>query len=472
MAGRLALIVGSQCDRLRELSFVEDYAEKLYQELEKAGWRAAVDRTQGPLINPSTNELKTVVRDAFTLANESHATLLVAFVGHGVATGDLDFYLMARDSAAAEPDSENAFHLTQFVRERLKQFPSLDGLVFLVDACQAQEGMAGAATRWTDVLASNRGRVELLVASGTGSAYDGCFTRTVVTGFRDGLPTRGDALLCGDLQPLIAEHCTAQAQYLAYSGGDPGGGDRGLWLVPNIARSRDAVTGRPTAGLVDQLTDGLLVTETMREMLAALEESAATRLRLLVGPPGSGKSTLLAMFIRPKLVDTLNVRDGYIKAAVFLDKNSTLESLAGEVAAQLSVTLPGFIEAAAAVAADLTEDDLKTLRVFDTAVGLPLARCKRAGLMVPIVVDGLDQPRPGAREVILAALRQMTHSSPAEHMGHLRLIVGVRSGDGIDARDELAHAHRIDVAAPTLGEIAAAVSVQLGWRLSETELAR
>jgi hypothetical protein len=467
----MAIIVGSQCNRLPTLSFVEDYSTDLCRALSNAGWRPAVGDTDEPLLNPDTAGLKTAVKDAFTAANDAGATLLIGFVGHGVASGNLDFYLMARDSSAAEPDSDTAFHLTQFVRERIKQFPSLDGLVFLVDACQAQEGVAGAATRWTDVLAGNRGRTELLVASGTGSAYDGCFTHTILTTFQEGLSTRGDALLCGDLQPEIADQCKAQAQYLAYSGGDPGRGDRGLWLVPNIARSRDAVTGRPAAGLVDQLTDGLLLTDAVRDTLTVIDEAAAARLRLVVGAPGSGKSTLLAVLIRPKLVDTLNVGDGYIKAAVFLDKTSTLESIATEIAEQLTVTLPGFREATAAVAADLTEDDLKTLRVFDTAVRLPLARCKRAGLTVPIIVDGLDQPRPGARKPILAALQQLT-TAPTEHLGHLRVIAGVRSGENIDTRDQLAHAHRIDITPPTLAEIAQAMSTELGWQVSETDLAQ
>ena len=110
-------------------------------------------------------------------------------------------------------------------------------------------------------------------------------------------------------------------------------GDRGLWLVRNIARSRDAVTGRPAAGLVDQLTTGVIATGSVRETLAAIEESGAARLRLIVGAPGSGKSTLLAVLIRPKIVDTLDIADDYIKAAVFLDKTSTLESLTAELAA-------------------------------------------------------------------------------------------------------------------------------------------
>ena len=117
----------------------------------------------------------------------------------------------------------------------------------------------------------------------------------------------------------------AQAQYLAYSGANLISGDPGLWLVPNIARSRDAVTGRPAAGLVDQLTTGVIATASVRESLTAIEESGSARLRLVVGAAGSGKSTLLALFIRPKMAKTLAVADDYIKAAVFLDTTSTLE---------------------------------------------------------------------------------------------------------------------------------------------------
>jgi hypothetical protein len=191
------------------------------------------------------------------------------------------------------------------VRQRLKKFTSLDGLIFLVDACQAQEGVEGAAMRWTDVLSTNRGRVEVLAASGTGSAYDGCFTKTILHTFESGRDVAGDNLLCADLQPAISANCVAQAQHLAYSGGNVSSGDPGLWLVRNIARSRDAVIGRPAAGLVDQLTSSVVVTDTMRETLAAIEESGFARLRLLVGAAGSGKSTRFGLLIRPRTAKEL-----------------------------------------------------------------------------------------------------------------------------------------------------------------------
>jgi hypothetical protein len=470
MAGRVALVVGSQCDNLAQLSFPAALAKNLRDALAGAGWQGA-GNTGGLVIDPTTAELKKAVADAFVAANDAGATLLIAFIGHGVADGDLDFYLMARDSPPVSPDSDTAFLLTQFVRERLKKFPSLDGMLFLVDACQTQEGIQGAATRWMDVLAGNRGRMEVLVAAGAGSAYDGCFTKTILNTFQSGLATRGDSLLCADLQPEISAMCVSQPQYLAYSGGNLSSGDPGLWLVPNIARCRDAVSGRPVAGLVDQLTTGVIITDVMREQLAFIAEWGASPLRLLVGPAGAGKSTLLALLIRPKLIDTLELPASYIKAAVFLDTAATLETLAAELSAQLAVTVPGFSDAVKAVGADLSKDDLRQRSSWDTAVMLPLTRCRRPGMRVQIIVDGLDQPRRGARQVILAALQHMTRTAAADHLGHVRVIAGVRSGEGIDSGPELAHAHRIDIASPTTRQIAWGANAG-GVHLSEADLAR
>ena len=97
MAGRVALVVGSQCDNLARLSFPATLANNLRAALTRAGWHGAGD-AGGLLIDPSTADLKKAVTDAFVAANDAGATLLIAFIGHGVADGDLDFYLMARDS--------------------------------------------------------------------------------------------------------------------------------------------------------------------------------------------------------------------------------------------------------------------------------------------------------------------------------------------------------------------------------------
>jgi Caspase domain/Tetratricopeptide repeat len=466
VAGRLALIVGSQCDGLQPLPFVDELAARLHAALGAGQWRAA---SGGDWVrNPTTAELRATVEEAFTTANDAAATLFVAFIGHGVASGDEDFYLMTRDAPADKPKSHNAFHFTQFIRDELKDYTGLDGLVFLVDACQAGEGVRGAATRWADVLAANKGRLELLVASGKGSAYDGCFTRAILDTFETGLVARGDALLCADLLPEVSR-CKGQQQYLAYNGATLISGDPGLWLVPNKARSRDAVTGHPSAGLVDQLTAGVILTDSVRENLIAIEESGAARLRLAVGAAGSGKSTLLALFIRPKVAKILDIADDYIKAAAFLDATSTLESLAAELSAQLAVTVPQYPQAREAVDASMTGQDLASHGSWDTLVRLPLARCTESG-RIHIIVDGLDQPEQGAREPILAAVEFITSTAPAAELGHVRLIAGVRSGVNIDTRTELAHAHRIDVSAPGAGELAKAATNAAVANVSESLL--
>lgn len=458
MGGRLALVVGSQCHSLQELSFVKSYAEDLRTALNAAGWGPA-GKTDGLLLNPLASEFRAIVKSAFGMANEAGASLLIAYIGHGVARGTHNFFLMATDSPADTPDSENSLHFTQFIQERLIDCPSLDGLIFVVDACEAKEGTEGAAARWTEIVAASGGRMELLVASGADSAYDGCFTRTLLRIFNVGLPHRGERLLCGDVHPEIYGACEKQqAQYLAYSGGNVTRGDPGLWLVPNIARSRDAVTGRPAAGLVDLLTAAVIESDSVCERLMALEDSGAARLRLVIGPAGSGKSTLLALLIRPRVVESTTVADNYIKAAVFLDKTSTLESMADEMAAQLTATVRGFVSASQEVIDASVASGESMSGQFELKVVRPLSRCRRTGI-IHLIIDGLDHPEPGARDVILTALHRLTSNATAHEVGHIHVIAGARVGDGIDGRDELSHAHRIVVEPPAVTDVVADVGI-------------
>ena len=471
MTGRLALIVGSRCDALQTLSFIDDYAAELHAALAAAGWR---DDHAGLLMHPTATRFKAAVTDAFAHADESGSTLLLSFIGHGMARGGHNFYLMATDSSGDTPNSDNAFHLPQFINERLIDYPGLDGVVFLIDACQATEGVVGAAARWTDVLSANRGRLELLVASGAGAAYDGCFTKTMLTAFKSGREIAGDNLMCADIRPMISARCElAQTQHLSYSGGIVGGSDPGLWLVPNLARSGDAVSGRTASGLVDQLLAGLVVTDSVRENALRIAESGHARLTIAVGPAGSGKSTLLALFIRPRKAKALGIElgvaDDYINAAVFLDTGATLESVVRELAAQLSSTVPAFAEATEALQRELTEEQRKVLDVWSLSIAMPLSRCRSAG-RVRIIVDGLDQPEPGARDAIVAAVQQLTRAAPEAELGHVRVVTGVRSGAGVDTGEELSHAHRIEVTAPTAADLAQAATTRLGMTITQSDL--
>ncbi|MFB8275828.1 hypothetical protein [Nocardia colli] len=451
----MALVVGSECAALGELGFAAELAVELEGWLRGAGeWRAATG-VVGAVVNPTAAQLVRAIDEAFSTASAQQATLLIAFVGHGAAIGDGDFFLLAHDSPAV-PNSQNAFHLAQGIRERIGT-SALDGLIVLIDACETGQGVQGAARRWADLLARSYGRMEMLVAADEDAAFGGCFTRTLLETFERGLPLRGENLLPGDLITPIAHTCRYQfPQHLSFTAGvlsTAPGSDPGLWLVPNNARRRDAVTGRPAAGLVDQLTRKLLLTDTIRERLADIVESGGHRLRAVVGPAGSGKSTLMALLIRPSLSDGVPISPEYVTAAIFLTAHSSIEVVAAELAAQLSDRLPGFAEARAAVRQSADAASVE-FGVFDLEVCVPLENVRRPGTRVTILVDGLDQPEGSSRWLLITAIRILTSR---HELGHVRVIAGIREGTGVERDPELAHMHRIALAAPTGAEFAAIV---------------
>ena len=72
------------------------------------------------------------------------------------------------------------------------------------------------------------GRIELLVASGEGSAYNGCFTQTLMATFENGLGKSGDSLLCADVVPTVTAKCLRQIpEHLSYA--------RGAWQIVRAA---------------------------------------------------------------------------------------------------------------------------------------------------------------------------------------------------------------------------------------------
>ncbi|MGX1775761.1 tetratricopeptide repeat protein [Nocardia brasiliensis] len=460
MGGRLALVVGSECAALGELGFTAELAKKLYSVLSRrGGWRSATS-CDGPLLDPTAVELVAAIDEAFRNASDDQATLLIGFIGHGTSTSDEDFFILGSDSPPV-PNSQTAFHLTQGIRERLNR-STLDGLVVLVDACESEQGLLGAAHRWTDLLARSTGRMELLTASADGPAYSGCFTRAILGAFEAGLPLRGENILPSDLVDPIAGSCTRQQpQHLSFTCGTqtvPLGADPGLWLVPNVARRRDAVSGRSEAGLIDHLTRSLLLTEKVRECLMAIIDSGGHRLRGVTGPPGAGKSTLLAMLVRPSLVDSLHISPEYVTAAVFLNGDSSMELVADDIASQLSTRLPGYDAAAQLVRQRLRqrEDEFDT---FEMLVSEPLAQFSRAGSRVTIVVDGLDQPNDGARRLLVAAIAGLT---TRDDLRHVRVIVGVREGTAKSDDPALMHMHRIVIGEPSAEAIAHLLACRSG----------
>ena len=67
-------------------------------------------------------------------AGRDQATLFVYFLGHGHKEGE-DFYLVAADTPGPDRiDSENAVPLGQRIKSLLRQYPTVDGLMLVIDA--------------------------------------------------------------------------------------------------------------------------------------------------------------------------------------------------------------------------------------------------------------------------------------------------------------------------------------------------
>ncbi|WP_433201981.1 tetratricopeptide repeat protein [Nocardia sp. CA-107356] len=476
MSGRVALVVGSECAALPRLGFTGELATGLYTELRAlGGWQPATG-TDGPLLDPTIGELVRAVAEAFETASNRQATLLISFVGHGMTTAAENFYLLAHDSPQM-PKLHNAFHLTQEIQERLNDAPALDGLIVLIDACETGEGVRGAARRWPEASGPN-GRVELLVATGNGPAYFGCFTRTIITTFGKGVPHGGESLLPSDLVRPLRQCPALEPQSFSFTSGiRTASGDPGLWLVPNVARREDAVSGSAAAGFIDQLIHGLVISEPLRQRLVQVVDGGGDRLRGVVGPAGCGKSTLLATLIRPGWVtyapdvtmhpmDALSIKADYITAAVILDVTSSLESFTAELAEQLGKRLDGFKTATRMVEFDLAEQDSSRLDQFDIKILRPLARLD-SSKPVHILVDGLDHPKRGSRALLSYAVAELTRRP---ELAQVHLIVGIREGTGVEDSSLLAHMRRIELPAPTTSDIANTVAAargrteQTNWR--------
>ncbi|MGY5309260.1 hypothetical protein [Nocardia gipuzkoensis] len=80
VGGRLALVVGSECDAMPRLGFVEELAGRLSDRLCGFGdWRPEA-AAAGALLSPTAAKLIAAVKAAFAAAAEQQAALLIAVI--------------------------------------------------------------------------------------------------------------------------------------------------------------------------------------------------------------------------------------------------------------------------------------------------------------------------------------------------------------------------------------------------------
>src|SRR4051812_40395442 len=110
MPQRRVLIIGSQCPPLGKLECLPGVARRLHELMVHPGPGECVgvevsfgDHVPGLLLDPTTAEAKTAIKEAIRGAIRAGDALILAYIGHGELRGGAGgvFYLMPTD--ATEP---------------------------------------------------------------------------------------------------------------------------------------------------------------------------------------------------------------------------------------------------------------------------------------------------------------------------------------------------------------------------------
>jgi AAA ATPase domain len=430
MSERRALVIGSQCQGLANspLPFLPAYAEQLYEVLldPQLGACGPALPEGGLIIDPTLREMTAVIKTAVMRASDDAATLFVAFIGHAVSA-DNDLYLLPWDGVE-QPDMDSGYLVGQRMAELIRNYRAFDGLLLMLDACQAGVAITAIPQGLLRHLAEAQTRFEVLTAVNDRPAADGCFTNAIVTVARAGdrdYPL--DYLGAGYFRNAVADVCSRQQppSWLVLHSGRPGRGDPGLWLARNSTVNRQQpLTGTPAAGQAAELVHWLQVTSQLGELVQLSWREPCVG---VIGPAGSGKSTLMAALAWPEAGEEI-VPARFVQALAFVSLAPSPPELARFVAEQLHRTVDGFTDAAVQVRNSTAEEEWAHFSAFEQELIAPLRRLHQqepTGKPIRIVIDGLDQLRDDSRRALLQATGQLI----SEPLPRLRIIMTSRHDD-------------------------------------------
>ncbi|RAK25470.1 hypothetical protein B0I29_1339, partial [Actinoplanes lutulentus] len=396
-ARRLALVIGSQCAAMSGLSFLPDLAYDLGKVLTDPELGACEPAFDPPvLIDPPRTVLMQAVQAAFTRANDGDGSILVlAFIGHGIAADD-DFYFLPADGSG-RGNSGTDVHVSQLLKEGLRDHPSLGGLLVLLDTCHAGVGAAQAAT-WQQVgLGRRTHRYELLTSSADRPAYGGVVTRTMIEVLRSGITTAGTTIGSRYLYKYLHEKASGQRpQRITHDGGGwTGPDDEGLWWAYNAGHYSRAVPVPevPTGlGAPARSAYRVQVTRIAPQQLVGRDRELVDMAAFCASPgvggywywragAWAGKSALMSWFVLhpPAAVRVVSF---FITAryAGQSDRIAFIEAVVGQLAELLGEPLPPLTD---------TCREYSFLDLLDRAA----ERCQARGERMVLLVDGLDEDR-------------------------------------------------------------------------------
>ncbi|MET9764520.1 caspase family protein [Streptomyces sp. NPDC006372] len=191
--GRHALVVAAQCPDLGTLTELKDAAKSFHAVLTApdAGACATGHPTQTLLYGEiRQSEIEQAIRAAARAAGQADAVLVLALLGHGIASGG-NLYLMASDSRRDELTT------TVDVSSLLKQVvetPGLSGIITVVDTCHAAGAVPEVKAIASGIRQGNT-RMSLLMGAGVAEeAFNLRFSRTITKIVRQGVERAAECL--------------------------------------------------------------------------------------------------------------------------------------------------------------------------------------------------------------------------------------------------------------------------------------
>ncbi|MGW0835434.1 hypothetical protein [Streptomyces prunicolor] len=409
--GRLALVIGSQCESLglgKHLESLETAAGELDEVVRQpviGGCSPALPELDGPLLDPSRDKLDGALVDAFDRADAERAVLVLAYIGHGLHT-DHEYYVLPNNAQEDLGARVRPYPLVTEIGRFLSARPRLQGLILLLDTCDAGQGAVTAANRWLVLNDTDMDRrFDLLTSSSLEPSYECAFSRETARILRHGT-VRGESLLyCRDIHASVVERDVLEHQSvgLDYNGGS---GSSELWLARNqaprpLARELRNFQATPDVGRV--------VAATTAQTVTMVQASA-----------GSGKTTLLTALTRPEL--SKDIPEGFIHALYGLRPADDVNRVARSLAHQLRASVPGF----ANVYVDGPDGGNKQslLNALDQLhEKVPIEQ-----LSIRIALDGLDQLRqsvlPEIRDLVTELIYRQGYQQTRSILGMRVLLSG------------------------------------------------
>jgi tetratricopeptide (TPR) repeat protein len=419
MGQRRLLAIGSQCPGRGDLPFLPGLIEDFYKAMIDPDMGNCIpvfdDGSPSLLYNPSVADFKKALKTAFKVAADDQSTLLLTFLGHAETVGD-DLYLLPND-AGERPNSDEAIHLVNQILERFREHSTIDGLVVLLDTCFAGFGAKEAASKWAGPLRGQL-RYEVLTSSGDHPAADGCFTKTLLSAMRYGVPAVTNKFLrCEDLHSIAETACPTQRPDHPTFNAKPDlyiAKNRRIWTrnqpwIDSIAQPQ-----------IEKLTQGF---EPTSQLEAMVQGTRMNRLTIAEGDVGTGKSTLAAALAYPGITAG-TVPEMFVQAVVFLDEAMTPDILAQSLAKQLIVSVANFDAAQKRVDQNLldrlapttgADGDLNSLNPLYRHVFAPLSLVD-SGRPIRLVLDGLDCLMEEFRSQLLLLLNQVSSTPLLAHV--------------------------------------------------------